>query len=61
MSEQIQIFDKEIERMADETLPETQALVQVFGVGTLTAVTFVLTVGDKHGSQTVVTLAATWG
>ena len=48
MSEQIQIFDKEIERMADETLPETQPLVQVFGVGTLTAVTFVLTVGDKH-------------
>src|SRR3569833_378947 len=34
--------------MADETLPETQPLMQVFGVGTLTAVTFVLTVGDKH-------------
>jgi transposase len=48
MSEQIQTFDKEIEKMADETLPETQALVQVFGVGTLTAVTFVVTVGDKH-------------
>ena len=34
--------------MADEAFPETQALTQVFGVGTLTAVTFVLTVGDKN-------------
>jgi transposase len=48
MSEQILVFDKEIEKMADDTLPETRALTQVFGVGTLTAVTFVLTVGDKH-------------
>lgn len=48
ISEQIQIFDKEIDNMADEAFPETQALTQVFGVGTLTAVTFVLTVGEKH-------------
>jgi len=34
--------------MADEAFPETQALTHVFGVGTLTAVTFVLTVGDKN-------------
>lgn len=48
VTEQIQTFDQEIAKMADEAFPETQALTQVFGVGTLTAVTFVLTVGDKN-------------
>jgi transposase len=48
ITEQIQIFDKEIDTMADQAFPETRPLTQVFGVGTLTAVTFVLTVGDKY-------------
>jgi len=33
------------------TYPETQALVQVHGVGSLTAMTFVLTIGDKRRFQ----------
>lgn len=37
--------------MTEQTLPETQALIQVPGVGALTAVTFVLTVGDKDRFQ----------
>lgn len=45
---QIEAFNKQIEQMTEEAFPETQALVQVPGVGALTAVTFVLTVGDKH-------------
>jgi transposase len=42
---------KRIEEMAEKTFPETQALVKVPGVGALTAVTFVLTVGDEHRFQ----------
>ncbi len=48
---QIEAFNKQIEQMREETFPETQALVQVPGVGALTAVTFVLTVGDKQRFQ----------
>ena len=44
---QIEIYNERIEEMTEQTFPETQALVQVPGVGALTAVTFVLTVGDK--------------
>ena len=44
-------FNKQIEHMTEETFPETQALVQVPGVGAITAVTFVLTLGDKHRFQ----------
>jgi transposase len=44
---QIEIFNKQIGEMTKETFPETQALVQVPGVGALTAITFVLTLGDK--------------
>jgi transposase len=51
ISAQVELFDKQIEEMTEETFPETQALVQVPGVGALTAVTFVLTVGDKHRFQ----------
>jgi transposase len=42
------MFDQLIVQMAKKTYPETQALVKVHGVGALTAVTFVLTLGDKQ-------------
>ena len=45
---QIELFNQDILEMTKTSLPETQALVQVPGVGALTAVTFVLTVGDKN-------------
>ncbi len=43
---QIATFDGEIEALAVERYPETRWLKQVPGVGTLTALTFVLTVGE---------------
>jgi transposase len=48
---QIEVFNEQIEKMTEETFPEAQALVKVPGVGALTAVTFVLTVGDKQRFQ----------
>ena len=44
----LRLFDKLILTMAKEQYPETKALSQVSGVGTLTALTYVLTVADKH-------------
>ena len=48
ISKQIEMFDQLILQMARKTYPETQALMKVHGVGVLTAVTFVLTLGDKQ-------------
>jgi len=39
-------LDKQIERIASDKYPETQQLTQVGGVGTLTALAFVLTIED---------------
>jgi transposase len=46
--EQIKAYDKLILQMAKEQYPETKALSQVRGVGALTALTYVLTIADKH-------------
>jgi transposase len=51
ISAQIESFNEQIKEMTNETFPETQVLVQVPGVGALTAVTFVLTLGDKRRFQ----------
>ena len=48
MNAQIYLYDRAILRMIKTGYPETQALVSVHGVGPLTALTFVLTLGDKH-------------
>jgi transposase len=48
MNEQIKLYDHAILKMATVTYPETQALTQVHGVGSLTAVTYVLTLGSKE-------------
>lgn len=44
---QIQAYDREIERLGREEYPESSALRQVVGVGSLTALTYVLTLGEK--------------
>jgi transposase len=44
----IKQYDREIEQIAREKYPETSLLTQVGGVGTLIALTFVLTVEDKN-------------
>lgn len=46
LTEKIHSCDKEIEQIAREKYPETARLKQVSGVGTLIALTFVLTVED---------------
>lgn len=43
---QIEDYDQKIEALAGERYPETRWLQQAPGVGTLTALTFVLTVGE---------------
>ena len=56
LTKQIVAFDHEVDRLALAKYPETAPLLTVNGVGTLTAVTFVLTLGDKgrfHHSRDV--------
>ena len=46
MTGQIRALDKAIEAMACDEYPETEFLTQITGVGTITSLTFVLTIGD---------------
>jgi transposase len=46
LNREIQSYDKAVELLARQRYPETAYLQQVNGVGPLTALTFVLTVGD---------------
>ena len=46
MTGQIRQLDKAIETTASEKYPETEFLTQISGVGTLTSLTFILTIGD---------------
>jgi transposase len=46
LTEEIAQYDREIRQMARERYPETSTLSQVWGVGDLTALTFVLTLED---------------
>lgn len=45
-TEQIRALDRAIEALAAESYPETEFLTQIAGVGPLTSLTFVLTIGD---------------
>jgi transposase len=45
-NERIQEYDERIEHLARTRYPQTELLTQVTGVGTLTALMFVLTIGD---------------
>ena len=48
LTERIQHYDREIEKIAKQHYPEVAQLQQVNGVGTLIALTYVLTVDDPH-------------
>src|ERR1700726_167145 len=48
LNQRIAEYDRRIEQMAKEVHPEVSLLKQVKGVGTLIALTYVLTVGDPH-------------
>jgi transposase len=48
ISVKIKEYDKAIQQLNATQFPETQALTKVYGVGDLTALTFVLTLGNKE-------------
>ena len=48
MTLKIKQYDRQIRELGQAKYPETQALVKVAGVGHLTALTFVLTLGSKE-------------
>ena len=48
LSAQITVYDRQIERLAREEYPETKWLQQVWGVGTLIALAFVLILEDPR-------------
>ena len=48
LTTQIQQCDRKLEQIARDEYPETELLTQVYGVGTLIALTFVLTVEDPQ-------------
>jgi transposase len=48
LNQRIAEYDRRIEQIAKEIHPEVALLKQVKGVGTLIALTYVLTVGDPH-------------
>jgi transposase len=48
MTVKIQQYDRTIKRLTETEYPETQALLQVYGVGQLAALTYVLTLGSKE-------------
>jgi transposase len=51
LTEQIHASDRKIEQIARDEYPETALLRQVSGVGTLIALTFVLTIEDRERFQ----------
>src|SRR5437899_9007266 len=48
LSEQIREYNEQIEHLAQESYPQVALLKQVKGVGTLIALTYLLTVEDAH-------------
>jgi transposase len=51
MTKKIKHYDRLIKRLTETEYPETQALIQVYGVGQLTALTYVLRLGSKERFQ----------
>src|SRR6201996_8083767 len=51
MTVKIKAYDGLIKRLTETEYPETQALLKVYGVGQLTALTYVLTLGSKERFQ----------
>ena len=48
MTAKIREYDRAIKKLTETEYPETQALIKVYGVGYLTALTYVLTLGKKE-------------
>ena len=52
LNEQISVFDRRIEEMANERYPQSANLRQVAGVGPITSVAYMLILGDPHRFKT---------
>ena len=61
MTQSIQEYDRQLEVLAEESYPETKLLRRVHGIGTLTALTFVLTLEDPSRFGTARTVGAYLG
>jgi len=51
MTIKIKQYELQIKKLAETVYPETQALLKVYGVGKITALTYVLTLGNKQRFQ----------
>jgi transposase len=51
MTVKIKAYDRLIKQLTESEYPETQALLKVYGVGQLTALTYVLILGSKERFQ----------
>jgi transposase len=60
LNQRIAAYDRQIEQLVKEHYPEVDRLTQVKGVGTLIALTFVLTVDDPTASSEAGRWDATW-
>ena len=61
LTERIRQYDRKLETISKERYPETELLRQVEGIGTLTALTFVLTLEDPHRFERAARWGRTWG
>jgi transposase len=61
LTRKIREYDKRLERMADESYPESMLLRQVRGVGVLTALAYLLVIGDPSRFQKSRTVGAYLG
>jgi transposase len=61
LSEQIGEYNERIEKLAQQSYPQVALLKQIKGVGTLIALTFLLTLEDPIASARAATWAATLG
>ena len=61
MTVKIKEYESAIKQLTEIEYPETQALIKVYGVGHLTALTFLLTLGKKSASSEAAMLAAISG
>jgi len=51
MTVKIKEYDRAVKQLTETEYPKTKALIKVYGVGHLTALTFVLTLGNKERFQ----------
>jgi len=61
ITDEIAAYDDQVEKLADESHPESRLLTQVHGVGKLTAMAFMLTIEDVRRFRSSRTVGAFFG